>query len=345
MQRTSPFIDPASVEAWDSWFRWRERGRLRDLDVEATWRRVVDVLTASPRASTPPAAELFEACASWRLLLDERILASAGTPEACWPDDGLVALINVPVFVRGRFGADAAIDRASLAQTARLAVTALDAAADVAVAGGARSRSLRIGLTGMADALALLGVEYGSEAGRRQAAEVARLLAQASLEAGVRLACDRGADGGDAAQPLERARLRGWPADLVRDLARHGVRYAALTAITSQPRLALLANNVSDGLDPLPRERPPRIGAAVARAPASGGYALTLRRALAAPPTAAFATRAELPPDAPLAMRAAVQPWIDASIDDTPAPPRLAVAAASEPIRVRPAWRPVIEST
>lgn len=336
MQRTSPFIDPASVEAWDNWFRWRERGRLRDLDVEATWRRVVDALTALPRASTPAAAELFEACASWRLLLDERILAGAGTPEACWPDDGLVALINVPVFVRGRFGADAAIDRASLAQTARLAVTALDAAADTAVPGGARSRSLRIGLTGMADALALLGLGYGSEAGRRQAAEVARVLAQAGLEAGVRLACDRGADGGDPALPLERARLRGWPAELVRDLARYGVRYAALTAITAQPHLALLANNVSDGLDPLPDEHPPRRGAAVAHVPVSGGYALNLRRALAAPPPAAFATRAELPPDAPLAMRAAVQPWIDAPIADPLAPPTPAGAAESESMRVRP---------
>ncbi|MCR6701659.1 MAG: hypothetical protein NVV68_11120 [Dokdonella sp.] len=120
----------------------------------------------------------------------------------------------------------------------------------------------------MADALALLGVEYGSEAGCRQAAEIARLLAQASLEAGVRLACDRGADGGDAALPLERARRRGLPPELVHDLARHGVRYGALTAITAQPRLSLLANNVSDALDPLPDPRPSHAGAA-ARAPVS----------------------------------------------------------------------------
>lgn len=345
MQRTSPFIDPASVEAWDSWFRWRERGRLRDLDVEATWRRVVAALTAAPHASAPAAADLFEACASWRLLLDERILAGAGTPEANWPGDGLVALINVPVFVRGRFGADAAIDRASLAQTARLAVAALDAAADAAPPSGARTRSLRVGLTGMADALALLGIEYGSEAGRRQAAEVAQLLAQASLEAGVRLACDRGADPGDAALPLERARRRGLPAELVRDLARHGVRYAALTAITAQPRLALLANDVSDGLDPLPNPRPLRAGAAAARAPASGGYALNLRRALAAPATPAFATRAELPPDALRAMRSAVQPWIDAPITDTPEPPVAAAATDLEPARARPVRHPAIEST
>lgn len=344
MQRTSPFIDPASVEAWDSWFRWRERGRLRDLDVEATWRRVVGALTASPGASAPASAELFEACASWRLLLDERILASAGTPEAAWPDDGLVALVNVPVFVRGRFGADAAIDRAALAQTTRLAVSTLDAAIDAAVPGGARTRSLRVGLTGMADALALLGVEYGSEAGCRQAAEIARLLAQASLEAGVRLACDRGADGGDAALPLERARLRGLPPELVRDLARHGVRYGALTAITAQPRLSLLANNVSDALDPLPDPRPSHAGAA-ARAPVSGGYALSLRRALAVPSTSVSATRAELSPDALLAMRAAVQPWIDAPIGDPPVPLGRADPAQSEAMRVRSARRPLTEST
>ncbi|HUD41235.1 MAG TPA: hypothetical protein VMR06_04480 [Dokdonella sp.] len=343
MHRTSPFIDPASVEAWDSWFRWRERGRLRDLDVEATWRRVVTALTSSPQASPPP-AELLEACASWRLLLDERILASAGTPEASWPDDGLVALVNVPVFVRGRFGADAAIDRASLAQTARLAVTALDAAADAARPDGGRSRSLRIGLTGMADALALLGVGYGSEAGRRQAAEIARLLAQACLEAGVRLACDRGADPGGAALPLERARLRGWPAELMRDLARHGVRYASLTAITAQPRLALLANNVSDGLDPLPAKRSRVFDAAAPRAPVSGGYALNLRRTRAAPPTAAFATGAELPPDAIRAMRAAVQPWIDAPIAGALTPPSSAGVPESEAVCGRAGRSPRVDS-
>lgn len=305
MRRTSPFIDTAAVEAWDSWFRWRERGRLRDLDVEATWRRVAVALSSRP-ASPVPVAELLEACASWRLLLDERILAGAGTAEACWPDDALVALINVPIFVRNRFTAQATIDLASLAQTARLAVTALDAAADLGMPAGAPARTLRIGLTGLADALALLGLGYASDAARRQAAGVAGVLAQACLEAGIRLARDRGCDPSGAEAQLERARRRGFPADLLRDLVRHGARYAALTAITSQPRLALLANNVSDALDPLPGERQ--------RPAMSAGYAHSLRRALALPSGAAFAPLAERAVDAQLAMRGAVQPWIDAAI-------------------------------
>src|SRR5690348_2313422 len=101
----SSFIETAAVEAWDAWFRWRERGRLRDISVEATWRRMARTLAAVEPAQ--PAAEyeaaLMTAFASWRLLLDERVLATAGTHAAEWPNNDLVAVLNAGMFVRERF--------------------------------------------------------------------------------------------------------------------------------------------------------------------------------------------------------------------------------------------------
>src|SRR4051812_42795915 len=40
----SPFSDPVAVDAWDSWFRWRDGNRLYDLSIETTWLRVARAL-------------------------------------------------------------------------------------------------------------------------------------------------------------------------------------------------------------------------------------------------------------------------------------------------------------
>ena len=53
-QGSSPFVSPVAVEAWDTWFRWRENGTLHDDTVDATWRRVAsaDVAACDGEAMT-----------------------------------------------------------------------------------------------------------------------------------------------------------------------------------------------------------------------------------------------------------------------------------------------------
>ncbi|MFC4821777.1 hypothetical protein [Dokdonella ginsengisoli] len=316
MHGYSPFIDAAAVEAWDAWFRWREHDRLHDLSIEATWRRVADALCGERGMwASRERNELFTALASWQLLLDERILESAGTPGRRWPDDRLVAALNLPMFVRGAFSAHPQFDESAFEAVAGLAVRALDDALLLARNAHAPAPRLRIGMIGLADALLMLGLPYGAEAARRQAGVFARALAHGCLRGTVRLAAERGGQPDWTQQTLRRARLRGIAGPLLEETALHGVRHAGLTAITAQPRLALLANNVADALEPLPGANHVRHVASHGqdRAIRSSGYALTLLRRMQ--PLRAGAmhvdTAATVPLRARLAMHDAVRPWID----------------------------------
>jgi ribonucleoside-diphosphate reductase alpha chain len=314
---TSPFTNSASVEAWDTWFRWRERGALRDASIEATWQRVATTLAS---VETENAAQfsrrLLNAQASWQLLIDERIIASAGTAFVEWPRDP-VALLNVAHFVAAPLTAKASFEFDAFRDTIVLAMRAADnvmlnAGADLAL------QEPRIGIAGMGDALALLGRRYDSPAGRVLAGTIARTLAETCLRANVGLARERGPCGAALDEALAVARARGMPQTLIDDMQRSGVRYARTTAITSQPRLALFANNVSDALDPLDciDARPGESNAA-ARSNHPTGYAFALAQRIDCEGIAATVLNEStgVSVAAQIDLRGAVQPWIDWPIE------------------------------
>lgn len=315
----SPFTNSASVEAWDAWFRWREHGRLRDASIEATWLRVSAALAGVEPADPERWSRcFFEAQASWQLLIDERILGSAGTPLADWPHDP-VALLNVARFVVSPLTPGATFAFDAFRQTAEFAFRAVDNALLSRASGDASSTPQpRIGLVGLGDALALLGKRYASPAGRVAAGAIARALAEGCLHANVRLARDRGNWGASAGTPLATARARDLPADLQADIARRGLRHVHSTAITSQPRLALFANAVADAIDPLDAaaERAAGHGAAE-RSSRPAGYAFALARRLGCEGAAATALHesTDVSVAAQIDLRGAVQPWIDWPID------------------------------
>ncbi|MFT3791779.1 MAG: hypothetical protein QM741_12060 [Rudaea sp.] len=285
----SPFVAPAAVEAWDAWFRWRENGVLRDDTIEATWQRVAATLATVEPGGERCAFErrLLDAFADWRLLLDERILAAAGTEATPWPDDGLVAVLNLAGFVRPSPASQAVIDCAAVKHCAGLAAHALDNAIVLRRDSHRTAKRLRIGVIGLADALALLGLDYACAEARMQARRIAQALAEGSLDATIALAESRGRALRCDAAWFERARLRETPTDLVARARRHGLRHIGLTAITPQPRLARFANDVGDAIHPL---------ATAAR----GGSGPAKR------------VRASVPSQ--LDMRAAMQPWMDESL-------------------------------
>jgi ribonucleoside-diphosphate reductase alpha chain len=317
LRRPSPFIDLAAVEAWDAWFRWREPADLHDLSIEDTWRRVSAAL-----ASVEPGGEtatwqtrFMDALASWRLLPDERLLASAGTGRATYGDGVLHASLNAAGFVSLTPATGASIDLAALRDCAALAVRALD---NAALQAGITAPHLRIGMIGIADALALLGLRYDSSTGRMQAAAMARALAEGCLHGSILLARARGPCGHEAHLSIARARLRGLPEELLDDAGLHGVRHAQLTAITSQPRLALLANDVADAVDPL-REKNHTHAIAASHGQRttvrSSEFALNILHAGGIEPEGLPDTLPGLSWKAQIAMRAALQPWMDEPID------------------------------
>jgi ribonucleoside-diphosphate reductase alpha chain len=316
LRLSSPFIELAAVESWDAWFRWREQGDLRDLSIEDTWRRV-----AGPLASVEARGDIAQwqsrfmrAFTSWQLLPDEQVLANAGTGRPLLRGDTLHAVLNAAGFVTVETAAASAPDLAGLSDCATLAVRVLDNAA--LLAGVARPH-LRIGIIGVADALALADVGYDSDSGRAQAASMAEALATGCLRGSMLLAIERGPRGdGDARAAIERAELRGMPAELLRDAAGHGLRYTQLTAITSRPRLALLANDVANAADPLRGENHANVIAVgdEQRLVRSSGFALSMLRTRSTASAAGHDMPANLSREAQIAMRAALQPWIDEPI-------------------------------
>lgn len=310
----SPFIDAAAVEAWDAWFRWREKGELRDLSVDETWARVAAALVSvEPEGKRAACMQrLLAAFSSWRLLPDERILATAGTPAAAWRTDDLVAVLNIACFVSSPGMTAAALDLAALRDIAALAVHALDNAAMLLATAAPAAERLRIGIIGFGDALVLLGIRYDSASSRALAGKVARALAQGCAKGSVALARQRTPlVHGDAAWK-ERAHGRGLPRRLINDAERYGLRHHSLTAITSQRRLALFANGVADGLEPAAAGvRTHVIEAAEGqRRVRSPGYAASLTGRAA--PGAGMAEAAQA--SAKQAVCEAMQAWIDEPI-------------------------------
>jgi ribonucleoside-diphosphate reductase alpha chain len=305
LRRPSPFIELAASEAWDAWFRWRGEDGLRDLSIEDTWRRVSVSL-----ASVEPYGEIaiwqrrfMDALASWRLLPDERLLADAGTGRVTYRGGVLHAALNAAAFVPADCVATPALDLAALADCAALAVRMLDNTALLAATAVSR---LRIGILGIADALALLGLPYDSDAGRVQAAAMAQALAEGCLRGSARLALTRGVRSESGASP-------GSP----RGTMPCRLRHTQLTAITAQSRLALLANDVADAADPLRERHHIRVIAAAdgQRAMRSCGYAWNILDAHRNGGGEPAETLEHLPWTAQMAMRAALQPWIDEPID------------------------------
>jgi ribonucleoside-diphosphate reductase alpha chain len=321
MRHSSPFHDIVAVEAWDAWFRWREEGRLRDVSVNDTWRRVARALSrAEPAAHRADfEQQLLDAHLGWRLLLDERILIGAGTTMAIWPQDDLVAVMNAAVFVQSPFTPQAGFRHEAFEHAAELAVRALDNAAQLATVrdnlGGAR---LRIGLIGLADALAQLRQPYDSATGRWTAGTIARSLARGCLRGSLQLATDRGSPFALKDAPALGHRLRELLPERIDDAQRHGLRHLQLTAISSQRRLALLANNVTDAIDPLLSQGYAHIisGADAVRSACSPGYALTLAQRLGARQDMhdLMDGLVSLGVETQINMRAAIQPSIDAPI-------------------------------
>lgn len=313
--RLSPFSEPVAVDAWDAWFRWREHGRLYDVSIDDTWRRVAGAL-ASVEAEGEQAewlARFVKALASWQLLPDARVLSAAGTGRVTWRDGALQAAVNAAAFVSVDGDRAVPVDPAAMSQCAEVAVRALDNAAVVA---GALAPRLRIGLAGVADALALLDYGYDSDAGRTQVARWAAAIAEGCFRASTQLAIERGPAQGDTRGAIQRALVQGLAPEWIQLARRRGLRHQQLTAITAQPRLALLANDVADALDPLLGEHHARAVVPTAGQCQKGaaGYALNLLRGRGDALTALADTLASLPWIAQIKMRAAVQPWMDEPI-------------------------------
>ncbi len=116
------------------------------------------------------------------------------------------------------------------------------------------TRRLGLGLTGLADALIMLGIPYGTPAAARMAGEVMQRLCETAYQTSIELAREKGAFARlDKDKHLQGKFISHLPPEIREGIARHGIRNSHLTAIAPTGTISLLANNVSSGLEPVYR--------------------------------------------------------------------------------------------
>ena len=237
---------------------------------------------------------------------------------------------NLTRFVREPFTERASLDLAALGTCVPAAVRMLDNVYDVSnfplpqQADAARqSRRLGIGITGLADALIMLGHVYGSNDARVIAADAMRTIRDAAYAASVDIAREKGPfaryDRDCYADAQFVSRL---PRELRAAIARDGIRNSHLTAIAPAGTISLFAGNVSSGLEPvfaLSYERRVRQPSGTILTVPVDCYALARWRDAHAdaPLPHTFVSTREIGPDAQLAMQSALQPFVDNAISKT----------------------------
>jgi ribonucleoside-diphosphate reductase alpha chain len=243
----------------------------------------------------------------------------------------LLGSINLARLIEAPFTPQARLDEARLEALAALAVRFLDNAIDISNyplpaqrQEAMAKRRIGLGVTGLADALILAGVRYGTPEAAALAKRWMATIERAAYLASAELAGEKGAFPlYDAERFLAAPNVRRLPEDVRAAIARHGIRNGLLTSIAPTGTISLLAGNVSSGIEPVfdfryERRVLERDGSA--RTERVEDYAHALYRetfGATAALTDAFVTAEELTPGAHLRMQAAVQAHVDSSISKT----------------------------
>ncbi len=191
----------------------------------------------------------------------ETIAATNPCGEQPLPPYGacLLGSINMARLVSDPFAKAAALDEAAMTDLVATAVRMMDNVVDVskfpleAQAQEARAkRRIGLGVTGLADALLMVGLRYGSDEAARQTEDWLHAIARAAYLASVELAKEKGAFPLFEAEAYLASGTMKLMDDDVREAVReHGIRNALLTSIAPTGTISLYAGNVSSGIEPV----------------------------------------------------------------------------------------------
>ena len=171
----------------------------------------------------------------------------------------LLGSVNLPRLVRDPFTPAAHIDEAELDRLVRVAVRMLDNTIDASGfpleqqrQEAMAKRRIGLGLTGLADALMMVGLRYGSPEAADRAGRWAALVNRSAYLASTELAAEKGAFPLFDREPYLAGETVAALDDEVRAaIAAHGIRNALLTSIAPTGTISLLADNVSSGVEPV----------------------------------------------------------------------------------------------
>ncbi|MBO9448890.1 adenosylcobalamin-dependent ribonucleoside-diphosphate reductase [Tropicibacter sp. R16_0] len=191
----------------------------------------------------------------------ETIAATNPCGEQPLPPYGacLLGSINMARLVKNPFEKDAELDPDAMQKLVATAVRMMDNVVDASkfplpeqAAEAQAKRRIGLGVTGLADALLMLGLRYGSDEAARQTEAWLHAIARAAYLASVELAKEKGAFPlFDAEKYLASGTMQAMDDDVREAIREHGIRNALLTSIAPTGTISLYAGNVSSGIEPV----------------------------------------------------------------------------------------------
>ena len=191
----------------------------------------------------------------------ETITATNPCGEQPLPPYGacLLGSINLARLVEYPFGENAHLDVSQLENLVATAVRMMDNVIEVSQfplevqkLEALNKRRIGLGVTGLADALLMVGLRYGSDEAVEKTEEWMKLIARASYKASINLAKEKGAYSlFDPEKLIASGNMKQMDDDIKQAVRKFGIRNALLTSIAPTGTISLYAGNVSSGIEPV----------------------------------------------------------------------------------------------
>ncbi|MEM0976093.1 MAG: adenosylcobalamin-dependent ribonucleoside-diphosphate reductase [Pseudomonadota bacterium] len=324
---TDPFMDAVKADGdWDLVFEGTIYRKVRARDL---WDQIMQ---ATYDYAEPGVIFIDRINQKNNLHYAETIAATNPCGEQPLPPYGacLLGSVNLAKFVTDPYGDTAGVDVTSLRETVRTAVRMMDNVVDASrfpldaqAAEAQAKRRIGLGITGLADALMMVGSTYGSDEAVALTEDWTREIAEEAYLTSADLAAEKGAFPlFDKDQYLAGETMQAMPAAVREAVAEKGIRNALLTSIAPTGTISLYAGNVSSGIEPVfahsyTRKVTQRDGSKTKEEVVD--YAVKMWRDVKGDADFPdhFVTAQSLAPSAHVRMQAAAQKWIDSSISKT----------------------------
>jgi len=192
----------------------------------------------------------------------EEIAATNPCGEQPLPPYGacLLGSINLPTLIHDAFQPNAGMDRVELENLVAVAIRMMDNVVDVSKfplpqqeAEAKLKRRLGLGVTGLADALIMCGLTYGSPEAVAKTELWMALIDNAAYRASIKLAEEKGTFPGFDVDGIlaEGTHASTQPRDVTDGIRKHGLRNSHVTSIAPTGTISLYAGNVSSGVEPV----------------------------------------------------------------------------------------------
>jgi len=262
----------------------------------------------------------------------ETITATNPCGEQPLPPYGacLLGSINLAKLVEHPFDKNAYLDVSQLEDLVSTAVRMMDNVIEVSQfpleaqkLEAKNKRRIGLGVTGLADALLMVGLRYGSDEAVKKTEKWMKTIARSAYKASINLAEEKGAFPlFDPEKFIVSGKMIQMDEDVKQAVHKFGIRNALLTSIAPTGTISLYAGNVSSGIEPVfaysyTRKVLQNDGSHVEEEVVDYAVQLWRDKFGNAPLPDFFVSAQNLTPADHVKMQAAAQKWVDSSISKT----------------------------